>query len=171
MKAVPASLEGLMLPAKVILLSHTSLWLSSGSMGKRSSAQWSIVEGISNNQWIPGTGEWHHRFTEGGREGWLLMTPVAGRCSPSAWAAPRSWRELGSRHTRCGSGRNSPPGCVYFELICTSESPCKTKKTTKKQKEMAPTEPVSRAKAQLWHLRLVNAALIENNKRVTQRSG
>lgn len=55
MKLVPILLEGSTFPAKVILF-FSPLSLSSGFMGKRSGTQSSIVEGISNNQRIPGPG-------------------------------------------------------------------------------------------------------------------
>lgn len=52
--AVPIFLNGLTFPAKIILFSSASLSPSSRPMVKRSRSKSSIVEGISNNQGIPG---------------------------------------------------------------------------------------------------------------------
>lgn len=75
---------------------------SSGSMGKRSCAQSSTVEGISNNQRIPGTGsEIIVLLKEGG------MTPVAEPLSDRC--------ELGG-DTGCVRGQNSS----LDEFICNA---------------------------------------------------
>ena len=83
MKLVPISLEGLMFPAKVIMClsppPHLSLSMSSGSMGKRSGAQSSIVEGISDNQRIAGTGNEIIVLAKEGEWGRELEWPLAGR--------------------------------------------------------------------------------------------
>lgn len=53
MKPVPMSLQGLVFPDKVVLFSPTFL-ITLQVDGKRSCAQSSTVEGITNNQRIPG---------------------------------------------------------------------------------------------------------------------